>query len=616
YLFNMYIWFGHNYFLLIIITFNFLNLICQLKEINTINNFINCKSSTKPCVFTIIRKIGAYYVVPKYKLHTCVMGKNFSSMIVAIFCYLYNEEKFFSIHNHLNEDYFDNHACKKENQGKKFNELINKFTNGRRKYFLNNWKHFIIIRHPIERFISGFTHICIYGKDSLISKKTCFNCNGDIECFINKLYKEIFLVLNEKCRISFKTSFFSSKHCQYLTYKQYYKVLIYTNDNLQKFYSEFIELLKKQNVPEVKLNFILYELLNNKSIHRTQGSSKQLIVSKILHHQYQYFIKIINNKTVTNCNNVPPEHSCVPLKPRNWGTYVVAPSYKMNACAIGKNFSTMLIAMICYLFNSKKFKNSKHLFAHERWKKRSCIKKNEGNTFEKISKKFNTPDGNITKFINNWNHLVIIRHPIERFISGFVHFCVKQPKKTKNKSDCYECYDDIVCFVEKLMCQFSEYYNKYKIIKYSSEKEGTKQFYKEMTNYLKDINIPENKIEFIKKQFLIKKVPHSTIDSKERNIYMKKLEESDYIKDMLTRIYYSDFIMFNFEFPELKHYEDSIRVYSNPQNITTSIINLQVEDVNKQLSLSSDPLQEIGFPVEGFKIASLHILSFGNGQQA
>uniref|UniRef100_A0A0K0F669 Sulfotransferase family-containing protein n=1 Tax=Strongyloides venezuelensis TaxID=75913 RepID=A0A0K0F669_STRVS len=316
----------------------------------------------------------------------------------------------------------------------------------------------------------------------------------------------------------------------------------------------------------------------------------------IRHHQYQFFITSINNKTVTNCDHVPREHICVPLKPRNWGTYIVAPAYKLNACAIGKNFSTMLIAMICYLFNSKKFKNHRHLFAHERWKKRSCIRKNEENTFERVSKKFNYKNKNVTDFIDNWNHLVIIRNPIERFISGFVHFCVRQPKENKENENCYGCKDDMVCFIEKLyddihttvatdvwaslhlmnhfypqswMCQFSDYYDKYKILKYSSEKEGTKKFYKEITIYLKDINVPDHKIEFIKKQFLIKKVPHSTIDSSERKFYMKQLEKSDYIKDMLSRIYYSDFKMFNYNLPELKQYEDTItNIHS--ENITIS----------------------------------------------
>lgn len=117
------------------------------------------------------------------------------------------------------------------------------------------------------------------------------------------------------------------------------------------------------------------------------------------------------------------------------------------------------------------------------------------------------------------------------------------------------------------MCQFSDYYDKYKILKYSSEKEGTKKFYKEITIYLKDINVPDHKIEFIKKQFLIKKVPHSTIDSSERKFYMKQLEKSDYIKDMLSRIYYSDFKMFNYNLPELKQYEDTItNIHS--ENIT------------------------------------------------
>uniref|UniRef100_A0A0K0F668 Carbohydrate sulfotransferase n=1 Tax=Strongyloides venezuelensis TaxID=75913 RepID=A0A0K0F668_STRVS len=215
------------------------------------------------------------------------MGKNFSSMIVAIFCYLYDEKKFLSIHRHLNEDYFNNHACKNENQGSTFKGLIKRFGNGRKKNFLRKWKHFIIIRHPIERFISGFTHICVHGKNYSLSKKTCFNCNENVECFITKLYDEIFLILNGRKKFAeyhLRHHFFpQSWHCQYITYKKYYKVLKYTNDNLEKFYDELMVLLKGQNIPEDKLKFISYELKNNKSIHKTQGSNEQLIVSRNLY---------------------------------------------------------------------------------------------------------------------------------------------------------------------------------------------------------------------------------------------------------------------------------------------------------------------------------------------
>uniref|UniRef100_A0A0N4ZN51 Sulfotransfer_1 domain-containing protein n=1 Tax=Parastrongyloides trichosuri TaxID=131310 RepID=A0A0N4ZN51_PARTI len=312
------------------------------------------------------------------------------------------------------------------------------------------------------------------------------------------------------------------------------------------------------------------------------GITKSQNQRNTLPHRYQFFIKTIDNKTVTNCDEVKQEYICVPLKDRNWGTYVVAPKYKLNVCVIGKNFSTMLIAMICYLFNSKKYKNYHRSFAYEKWNKRSCIRKNEGNSFLKVSKKFSSHIKSpiLENFIEDWNHLLVVRDPIERFLSGYVHFCANNTKD----NECFGCKNDMICFVERLyddivttvktdewaslhlmnhfypqswMCQVTKYYNKYTIIKYSSDKDETTKFYNEILEYLKKHNVSSGKINFIKKQFS-NKVPHTTVDTKERNLYKKQLEDNDYIKDMLSRIYFSDFKLFNYSLPELKNYQDAI----------------------------------------------------------
>ncbi|CAJ0580695.1 unnamed protein product, partial [Mesorhabditis spiculigera] len=50
-----------------------------------------------------------------------------------------------------------------------------------------NWTYLAVAREPIDRFLSGFTDKCI--KEQKRGPHKCYNCMGNLTCFINKQYE-------------------------------------------------------------------------------------------------------------------------------------------------------------------------------------------------------------------------------------------------------------------------------------------------------------------------------------------------------------------------------------------------------------------------------------------
>lgn len=97
-----------------------------------------------------------FQIAEKYKLNICSIEKNFSTILTAIACYLFNEEKYTSEKRNLNDDTYHRRLCKDVNEAFDFVELETKF-NAR----LDDWMHIAPVREPIERFISGFLDKCL-----------------------------------------------------------------------------------------------------------------------------------------------------------------------------------------------------------------------------------------------------------------------------------------------------------------------------------------------------------------------------------------------------------------------------------------------------------------------
>ncbi|VDL73151.1 unnamed protein product [Nippostrongylus brasiliensis] len=101
----------------------------------------------------------------------------------------------------------------------------------------------------------------------------------------------------------------------------------------------------------------------------------------------------------------------------------IAPPYHVLICRIPKVMSTVLDAAFCYITNSTEFKASNRTISNENGGQRYCRNQNIAN--------------NLAAAVSAAKplrlQLAIVRHPIERFLSGFVNKCLNNTLgNTKN----------------------------------------------------------------------------------------------------------------------------------------------------------------------------------------
>uniref|UniRef100_A0A0N5BS88 Sulfotransfer_1 domain-containing protein n=1 Tax=Strongyloides papillosus TaxID=174720 RepID=A0A0N5BS88_STREA len=260
---------------LAVFVFLYINL---LHFVTTSKKNISCSSIMKEyeCFPHSQTRKSNYFVLKKYKLNVCTIGKNFSSMIGAIFCYLFNDKLFLSKHKHLNEDYWATRACGNKFLFTSMRQFSSRYKIGRYKLFQKNWKHFIIIRNPVERFLSGFTHICVKTMNDTPSLSTCYYCKGNMECVLENLYKTLKTYSHNGTQTTFhiRYHFFPQTWlCHYDKYKKDYIKVYYESMDKKKFYSQLIDILRSQKVPKKKIDYIRWELNHSKSFHTTNGTN-------------------------------------------------------------------------------------------------------------------------------------------------------------------------------------------------------------------------------------------------------------------------------------------------------------------------------------------------------
>ncbi|KAI1722564.1 sulfotransferase family domain-containing protein [Ditylenchus destructor] len=98
-------------------------------------------------------------LAPKYNLLACLIQKNMSTILQAIFCYLFDQKSFLAAGRKLGNDHYNIRFCKKTNEmnaGVRPDRLI-EVQNDK---LAQHWKFVAIVRDPIDRFLSGFVDKC------------------------------------------------------------------------------------------------------------------------------------------------------------------------------------------------------------------------------------------------------------------------------------------------------------------------------------------------------------------------------------------------------------------------------------------------------------------------
>ena len=177
---------------------------------------------------------------------------------------------------------------------------------------------------------------------------------------------------------------------------------------------------------------------------------------------------------------------------------------------------------------------------------------------------------------SEWANVVIVRDPLERFISGFLDKCrIHKVWLYESKTHCLRCKDDVSCFLRKLdrtlsdksirkldmdthhfipqswYCEMGKYmFNNYTIIKFS--RAHTQSYLNELSDVFRRQHVPEETIQTIQNQITGGETNHSTFGMRdEKKILYEELKRPENALRFL-RIYYHDYQIFGFPLPDFK----------------------------------------------------------------
>ncbi|KAK6043949.1 hypothetical protein COOONC_18546, partial [Cooperia oncophora] len=134
---------------------------------------------------------------------------------------------------------------------------------------------FTVIRHPIDRFLSGYVDKCMNELTYYTEKERCFGCRNDIQCFVDILHA-VFMQYYEKngkptddpelARMyHYYIRHFAPQtwYCEFDKYKNDYIILNYHigPNSTQRIADDFHKVFKQAHVPDNLLQTIYSEMM-------------------------------------------------------------------------------------------------------------------------------------------------------------------------------------------------------------------------------------------------------------------------------------------------------------------------------------------------------------------
>uniref|UniRef100_A0A8R1DFM7 Carbohydrate sulfotransferase n=2 Tax=Caenorhabditis japonica TaxID=281687 RepID=A0A8R1DFM7_CAEJA len=245
----------------------------------------------------------------------------------------------------------------------------------------------------------------------------------------------------------------------------------------------------------------------------------------------------------------------------------VSPKYKMVNCVVQKSMSTMMTGAMCYLYDEMEYENTGRSFDDE-FNGRLCKSQNEFSSVNDVRNKYN-----ISLRQTGWSFSMVVRHPIDRFVSGYVDRCVRLLVMNAT-AQCNGCRLNMTCFIEneykRLMqisykrktrrtmedahffpqvwhCDLPDEREFFEFLPYSTDSE--EEFMPHFEDLLQRQDVPESSIQFIRDQFLTRIPSHATTGTAAKRFYYNRLMNSPYLLEFIVKMFYWDFIQFHYAFP-------------------------------------------------------------------
>ncbi|CAJ0607918.1 unnamed protein product [Cylicocyclus nassatus] len=212
-------------------------------------------------------------VSPKFNLATCHIEKIMCTFRAGMFCYLNRRSEFLKKGRSISTERWGNMLCE---GGKPLRNTFEETIRSLSKQPII----FNVIRHPIDRFLSGFIDKCIRRKMCF----NCFHCPKNLECFITKLH-ETLVAYYTKSKTLTESEYFCVQHFAPANWycnleKSYDKMLFmrYNRCNRNELAEDFVAVLSKAPVPHTQTNYIRKEVLNSRRGKHEEAPLKSEII--------------------------------------------------------------------------------------------------------------------------------------------------------------------------------------------------------------------------------------------------------------------------------------------------------------------------------------------------
>ncbi|KAI6236447.1 hypothetical protein M3Y95_00158600 [Aphelenchoides besseyi] len=266
---------------------------------------------------------------------------------------------------------------------------------------------------------------------------------------------------------------------------------------------------------------------------------------------------------------------CVPPLRSFDSKFRSAKTFKIGTCVIEKSMSTIMAAITCLLHDHQAFLSANRTVSNDMYENRFCKDKNEYKSLRQLLQENSLNESN-----PGWLFLAAIRDPIDRFLSGYVDKCIKEQKRKSSPGRCYGCgTKNLTCFVERLYtramryangdtrlqsyedihlfpqnwhCNFNSFFSKFTFLRFvPPQSPAYGQMLETLADLLAEQEVPAGVTHQVVAQLRESQTAHSTLQSTERWQVGQLLRENKNLMKKLIQLFYYDFVLFGFEFPQI-----------------------------------------------------------------
>ncbi|CAJ0596047.1 unnamed protein product [Cylicocyclus nassatus] len=229
----------------------------------------------------------------------------------------------------------------------------------------------------------------------------------------------------------------------------------------------------------------------------------------------------------------------------------------------------MLSAILCYLYDEERFMRNRRNLTGETYHIRFCKDLNEYDTLQSVRKTFDAD-------YNSWTMIAVVRDPLERFVSGFADKCLREKVWKKFPDRCNRCKTNLTCFMERQYvrmmrwksvykvraspdfdddhffpqnwrCEFPSHFHDYHKLHLDTSQPF--MFIDKLLSILRNNNVSNTAVEYIRSSLTSGRTVHSTVDTVERKQTKELLLSNNYLRTLLIRMYFYDFVLFGYRVP-------------------------------------------------------------------